>query len=107
VIGACTANKKNVKEFRPTSLSLDARTFAYNEHDHVVGITLMSGRRKFKVSIGGYQIALLRGQKLTSATLNKTRQGDYYINFAIELDTPPTGKTPLDIVLPWVTMDTL
>ncbi|MGZ7246495.1 hypothetical protein ACXWO4_10590, partial [Streptococcus pyogenes] len=29
-----------------------------------------------------------------SATLNKTRQGDYYINFAIELDTPPTGKTP-------------
>lgn len=93
VIGACEVTKK-VKEFRPTSLSLDVRTFTYNEHDHVVGVTLMSGRRKFKVSIGGYQIALLRGQKLTSATLNKTRQGDYYINFAIELDTPPTGKPP-------------
>jgi IS605 OrfB family transposase len=48
VIGACQAKKKNVKEFRPTSLSLDARTFAYNEHDHVVGITLMRAKRLLK-----------------------------------------------------------
>ena len=59
-----------------------------------MGVTLMSGRVWLKLKIGGYQIALLRGQKPTSATLSKTKQGDYYINIAVELDTPPTGKTP-------------
>ncbi|MCY7390950.1 MAG: transposase, partial [Leptolyngbyaceae cyanobacterium CAN_BIN12] len=59
-----------------------------------VGVTLKSGRVRFFLSIGGYQIALLRGQTLTSATLNKTRQGEYYISFVVEIDTPPTGKTP-------------
>ena len=85
---------KQIHRFRPTSLSLDARTFRYVEAAQTVGVTLKSGRRDFKLAIGGYQIALLRGQELTSATLNKTRQGDYYINFVVELDTPPTGKTP-------------
>jgi len=93
VVGAL-AVKKDVKLFRPSSLNLDVRTFVYEEANQTVGVTLLTGRRKFKVAIGGYQIALLKGQTLTSATLNKTRQGDYYINFAIELDTPPTGKTP-------------
>lgn len=90
-------NSKAVKQvhvFRPTSISLDVRTFKYVENEQIVGVTLKSGRVNFKLSIGGYQIALLRGQTLTSATLNKTRQGDYYINFVIEIDTPPTGKTP-------------
>lgn len=32
VLGALEV-KKNVKEFRPTSLNLDIRTFSYNEHD--------------------------------------------------------------------------
>ena len=66
----------------------------YRESDQAVGVTLMSGRVWLKLKIGGYQIALLRGQKPTSATLSKTKQGDYYINIAVELDTPPTGKTP-------------
>jgi putative transposase len=90
-------NAKSVKQihkFRPTSINLDVRTFRYIESTQSVGVTLKSGRREFKLSVGGYQIALLRGQTLTSATLNKTRKGDYYINFAIEIDTPPTGKTP-------------
>lgn len=90
-------NSKAVKQvhvFRPTSIALDVRTFKYVEDGQTVGITLKSGRVNFKLSIGGYQIALLRGQILTSATLNKTRQGDYYINFVVEIGTPPTGKTP-------------
>ncbi|MGY2727462.1 putative transposase [Thermostichus sp. OS-CIW-21] len=85
---------KQVHKFRPTSLTLDARTFKYRESDQAVGVTLMSGRVWLKLKIGGYQIALLRGQTPTSATLSKTKQGDYYINIAVELDTPPTGKTP-------------
>ncbi len=90
-------NAKAVKQthnFRPTSISLDVRTFKYVESEHVVGVTLKCGRVDFKLSIGGYQIALLRDQTLTSATLKKSRQGDYYINFVVEIDTPPTGKTP-------------
>lgn len=93
VIGNAKAVKQ-VHKFRPTSLSLDVRTFKYVEEGQTVGVTLKSGRVQFAMSIGGYQIALLRGQTLTSATLNKTKKGGYYINFVVEIDTPPTGKTP-------------
>jgi len=93
VIGNAKAVKQ-VHKFRPTSISLDVRTFRYFESQQRVGVTLKSGRVEFNLSIGGYQIALLRGQTLTSATLNKTKRGDYYINFVVEIDTPPTGKTP-------------
>lgn len=93
VVGNSKASKQ-IHVFRPTSINLDVRTFKYVEPEQTVGVTLKSGRVDFKLSIGGYQIALLRGQSLTSATLNKTRLGDYYINFIVEIDTPPTGKTP-------------
>ncbi|MGL5879052.1 MAG: RNA-guided endonuclease InsQ/TnpB family protein [Xenococcaceae cyanobacterium] len=85
---------KQVHKFRPTSLSLDVRTFQYIEDLQTVGVTLMCGRVKFKLSIGNYQLALLKGQSPTAATLNKTKQGDYYINICIDLPTNPAGKTP-------------
>jgi transposase len=85
---------KQVHQFRPRSISLDARVFTYRESDQHVGITLMSKKAWFPLSIGNYQLALLRGQTPTSATLVKRRSGDYYIQIAVELDTPPTGKTP-------------
>jgi putative transposase len=85
---------KQIHKFRPTSISLDIRTFKYVEESQTVGIMLKCGRVDFKLAVGGYQIALLRGQSLTSATLNKSKKGDYYINFVVEIDTPPTGKTP-------------
>ena len=91
------ANAKAVKQvhkFRPTSLNLDIRTFVYVEETQAVGITLISGRRKFKLLIGNYQLALLRGQSPTAATLNKTKRGDYYINICVNIPTKPTGKTP-------------
>ncbi|NJL65116.1 MAG: IS200/IS605 family element transposase accessory protein TnpB [Methylacidiphilales bacterium] len=83
-------------KFRPTSISLDVRTFQYIEESQTVGVTLMCGRVKFKMSIGGYQIALLRGQKPTSATFCKSRGKvcDYYINICVDIPTDPTGKTP-------------
>jgi len=85
---------KQLHKFRPTSISLDSRTFLYNEEQQTVGVTLMCGRRSFKLLIGNYQLALLRGQQPTSATLNKTKPGEYYINIAVDLPTEPTGKTP-------------
>ncbi len=93
VIGNAKAVKQ-VHKFRPTSLSLDIRTFQYIEDLQTVGITLMCGRKKFKLSIGNYQRALLKGQSPTAATLNKTKHGDYYINISVDIPTDPTGKTP-------------
>ncbi|WP_448265628.1 RNA-guided endonuclease InsQ/TnpB family protein [Nostoc sp. DSM 114159] len=93
VIGNAKAVKQ-IHKFKPTSISLDIRTFTYKEETQSVGVTLMSGRVEFKLSIGGYQIALLRGQTPTSATLNKTKRGDYFINFVVDIPTQPTGKTP-------------
>ncbi|MBD2504524.1 RNA-guided endonuclease InsQ/TnpB family protein [Anabaena azotica] len=93
VIGNAKAVKQ-IHKFRPTSISLDVRTFVYKEETQSVGVTLMCGRVEFKLSIGGYQIALLRGQTPTSATLKKTKQGQYLINFVVDIPTQPTGKTP-------------
>jgi putative transposase len=93
VVGNAKAVKQ-VHQFRPTSISLDARTFKYEESKQSVGVTLMSRRVNLPLKIGGYQLALLRGQTPTSATLNKTRQGDYYINIVVEIQSKPTGKTP-------------
>ncbi|MBN4006251.1 transposase [Nostoc sp. LPT] len=85
---------KQVHKFRPTSINLDVRTFQYIEDLQTLGVTLMCGRVKFKLSIGNYQLALLKGQSPTAATLNKTKHGDYYINICVDLPTNPTGKTP-------------
>jgi len=93
VVGNAKAVKQ-IHKFRPTSISLDGRTFEYIEESQTVGVTLICGRVKFKLSIGNYQLALLRGQTPTAATLNKTKHGDYYINICVDIDTPPTGKTP-------------
>jgi len=93
VIGALKA-KKRVHKFRPTSLSLDARTFEYREATLAVGITLRRCRVWLPLRIGNYQLALLRGQRPTSAVLVKHRDGSYYIQIQVELNTPPTGKTP-------------
>lgn len=85
---------KRIKKFRPTSVSLDARTFVYHSESQEVGVTLIDKRHTFKLLIGNYQRALLSGQTPSSATLVKRQDGSFYINIAIELDTPPTGKTP-------------
>jgi IS605 OrfB family transposase len=94
VIGNAKAVKQ-VHKFRPTSINLDYQLFKIDKKDSdKIGITLISGRKKFKLLIGNYQRALLKGQTPTAATLNKTRKGDYYINICVEIPTDPTGKTP-------------
>ncbi len=93
VIDNSKATRK-IKKFRPTSVSLDARTFVFHENEWKVGVTLISGRANFNLLIGNYQRALLKGQKPTSAVLVRKQDSSYHINIAIEIDTPPTGKTP-------------
>jgi hypothetical protein len=54
VIDNSKATRK-IKKFRPTSVSLDARTFVFYEDEWKVGITLISGRVNFDLVIGNYQ----------------------------------------------------
>ena len=93
VIDNSKATRK-IKKFRPTSVSLDARTFIFYEDEWKVGTTLISGRVNLKLLIGNYQRALLKGRTPTSAVLVKRQDGSYYINIVVELPTDPTGKTP-------------
>jgi putative transposase len=93
VIGAVTGQKQ-VHQFRPTSMNLDARTFSYREKTQQVGITLMNRRVWLPLSIGNYQIGLLKGQSPTSAVLCKRKNGDYYIQIQVDIPTQPPGKTP-------------
>ena len=96
VLGNLKASYK-IKQFRPTTILLDARTFRYEEESQVVGITLVTGRKKFDLSIGNYQKGLLKGHIPTSATLVKRKSGDYYIQICVNIPTQPIGKTPKTI----------
>lgn len=93
VIDNSKATRK-IKKFRPTSVSLDARTFVFYEDEWKVGVTLIEARVDFNLLIGNYQRALLKGQSPTSAVLVRRNDGSYYINIVVELPTEPTGKTP-------------
>src|ERR687886_1520350 len=76
VLGNLKTTKK-IKKFRPTSVSLDARTFVYHADSEEVGITLIDKRYRFKMLIGNYQRALLNGQSPSSATLVKRQDRSF------------------------------
>ena len=81
-----------VRKFRPTSVTYDARIFSFREQDLTVSLTLLHKRQRFHLSIGNYQRGLLKGQIPTSATLHKRRNGDYYIQIQIKPLTPESTK---------------
>jgi putative transposase len=90
-----TAKQKNkqVKGFKPTSVSYDARIFSFREKDWTVSLTLLECRERFKLLIGNYQRHYLKGQEPTSATLVKKQSGEYYIQIQIESDVPEIQDT--------------
>lgn len=79
---------KKVKVFEPTSVSYDARIFAFREKDWTVSLTTMDGRERFALDIGNYQRGILKGTTPTSATLIKRQDGSYYIQIQTK-DEPP------------------
>lgn len=93
-----TAKKdgKPVKSFAPTSATYDSRIFSFREKDWTVSISLVSGRERFKLHIGNYQLGLLKGQNPKSATLVKKQEG-YYLN--IQLESYPDPPQDTDNVL--------
>jgi IS605 OrfB family transposase len=94
-----TAKKdgKPVTSFAPTSATYDARTFSFREKDWTVSLTLLGGRERFTLHIGNYQLGLLKGQKLKTATLVKRKDGSHYLN--IQLESTPNSPQETDKVL--------
>ena len=90
-----TAKKdgKPVKNFAPTSVTYDPRIFSFREKDWTVSLTTTSGRERFKLAIGNYQIGLLKGQTPKTATLVKRKDGTYYLNIQLESMPPEPIKT--------------
>jgi putative transposase len=83
---------KKVKSFEPSSVSYDARIFAFREKDWTVSLTTIDGRERFSLNIGNYQRGLLKGAIPTSATLIKRQDGDYYIQIQLKSEPPIPGK---------------
>jgi predicted transposase len=77
------------KKFKPTSMSLDQRTFSFNEKRWEVSISTVAGRMKFPLAIGNSQCELLIGQKPTSATLCYNKQTKAFsINIVVNREVP-------------------
>ena len=92
--------KKKAEFFKAISLDLDQRIFSFKERDMTVSIATHAGRQKgIKLSIGNYQLGLLKGQNPTSAILvyNK-RKKCFYIHIVLEkpIETP-FGSNPIGI----------
>ena len=88
---------EQVKAFKPNSADYDARIFAYREKEQSVSLTLVGGREHIKMKLANYQIGKLKGRTPTSATLFKSRKGEYYINIQIKDEAPE--PTPIEKVL--------
>ena len=90
--------KAKVRKFSPTSVSYDARIFSFRESDYSVSLKLLENRVRFDLDIGNYQRGILKGQKPTSATLVKRRNGDYYIHINLDNEIPEPLVAAKDVL---------
>ena len=77
---------KPVKLFQPTSADYDARIFDYREKEQCLSLSTIEGRERIPLILGNYQIGKLKGQKPTSATLCKHRDGTFNIHIQVKDD---------------------
>jgi len=93
------AVKRKPGKVRPTSASLDQRTFRWIPKKEAVSVSTHAGRLVLKTRIGNYQRHLLAGQKPPSATLVfSPRTGDFYIHIVLSTPVPdPKGSRPVGV----------
>lgn len=91
--------KRPPKVFKPTSMALDARTFAFIEQREEISISTIAGRKHIKLVLGNFQRGLLKGQKPKSATLTYSKNKKvFYINMVLEKEViVPSGGNPIGI----------
>jgi putative transposase len=101
---ASRKGKHKVTQFRPSSVEYDVRTFSikFENGFYYVSLATAQGRVKnLKLSIGNYQLGLLKGQNPTSATLvwNK-RKKVFYLHIVLSYPVPPPrGDRPVGVDL--------
>ena len=78
---------KDISRFAPTSVSYDARIFAFRERDWTFGLTLLHGRHRLNAQLGDFQRTALAGKVPTSATLVK-RNGGYFLHVQVKEVVP-------------------
>ena len=98
-VSTALQGKRPPKKFKPTSMSLDARTFSYIEKKQEVSISTHDGRKHIKLAMGNFQFGLLKGQKPKAATLSYNRSKKvFYINIVLEKEvTIPSGSNPVGV----------
>lgn len=86
---ACAAYKlvRNTT-FAPTSADYDQRIFSFRESDWTFSLTTTAGRVRLACIVGDFQRDALAGQKPTSATLVKRRDGFFYLHVQVKSDCP-------------------
>ncbi len=91
--------KKPPKQFKPTSIAYDQRTFCFIEPKEEISISTHAGRLHIKLRLGNFQRGLLVGQKPTSATQSyKRNKKAFYINIVLEKEVVvPSGNNPIGI----------
>lgn len=87
---ACAAHKlvRNAS-FSPTSADYDQRIFSFRESDWTFSLTTTAGRVRLACVVGEFQRKSLQGQKPTSATLVKRRNG-FYLHIQVKSESPAT-----------------
>jgi IS605 OrfB family transposase len=89
---ACEARRsakvkhRQVKAFRPTSVSYDARIFSLCKNGKV-SLTTVAGRLRIPLDLGKYQRDALAGKRSTSAVLY-ARKGGWYIHIVVDAPSP-------------------
>ena len=91
--------KKPPKQYKPTSIAYDQRTFCFIEPKEEISISTHTERLHIKLRLGNFQRGLLAGQKPTSATLSyKRSKKAFYINIVLEKEVVvPSGNNPVGI----------
>lgn len=85
---ALKGKRKRPKEFKPRSVSYDARIFSYFEGKEMVSLTTTRGRLKIPLCLGERQRSRLQGKKPTAATLLNIG-GAWYLHISIEITPLP------------------
>ena len=91
-------NRKKTKphSYHPSSVSYDSRIFSYRHETETASLTMVGNRcrlRDIPVVLGTYQRELLQGQKPTSATLTRRKNGTYFLGIQIKQEQPEKIET--------------
>jgi IS605 OrfB family transposase len=100
-VAAASKLKHKHPTFRATSVDYDQRIFRFRQKDWTVSLTLLGGAERFKLAIGSYQRSKLTGKIPTCAKLVRRKNGDYYIQIALDVEpiapARPTGHLGVDL----------